>query len=76
MAPHLGPQGETLVNAANQSFVSAMHWAAGGSAVVALIGLAVVLAWLPKRSAPHEVILAETGPESLASADGALAERR
>ncbi|GAA1836025.1 MFS transporter [Luedemannella flava] len=53
VAAQAGPAGAELIEAANSSFVSAMHWAAGGSAVVALIGIGVVLAWLPRHSAPH-----------------------
>jgi hypothetical protein len=30
-----------------------MHWAAWGSVAVALIGVAIVLAWLPSRSVPY-----------------------
>jgi MFS transporter, DHA2 family, multidrug resistance protein len=51
VAEHMGPAGAPLISAADQAFVSAMHWAAGGSAVVALIGLAMTLLWMPRRSA-------------------------
>jgi len=63
VAEHAGPAAQGLITAANEAFVSAMHWAAAGSALVALIGAAVVLAWLPSRSAPH-------GPETAAVAAG------
>ena len=53
VAAQLGPAAGPLMEAANASFVSAMHWAAGGSAVIAVIGIGVVLAWLPRQSAPH-----------------------
>jgi MFS transporter, DHA2 family, multidrug resistance protein len=46
----LGPDGGRLASAGNDAFVQAMHWAAGGSALVALLGVGVVLAWLPQRS--------------------------
>src|SRR5215467_5866689 len=36
-----------LVDGAQQAFVTAMHWAAVGSVLVALIGAAIALAWLP-----------------------------
>jgi hypothetical protein len=51
VAPHLGPAGPQLITAANSAFVTAMHWAAGVGAVIALGGVAVVLAWLPQYSA-------------------------
>jgi len=41
-----------LVEAGNSAFVGAMHWAAWGSVAVALVGVAIVLAWLPSRSVP------------------------
>jgi DHA2 family multidrug resistance protein-like MFS transporter len=44
-----------LVDVGNQAFVSAMHWAAFGSVIAALIGVAVVLRWLPARLAAHPV---------------------
>lgn len=53
VAEKIGPAAGGLVDAANGAFVSAMHWAAGGSAIVAVLGVFVVLAWLPRRSAPH-----------------------
>src|SRR5262249_34437758 len=52
VAPHLGPLGPRLISAANDSFVTAMHWAAGVAAVIPLGGVFVVLAWLPGTSAP------------------------
>jgi DHA2 family multidrug resistance protein-like MFS transporter len=50
VAGAIGPAGERLIAAANDSFVTAMHWAAGGSAVVVLISIGVVLAWLPRHA--------------------------
>jgi EmrB/QacA subfamily drug resistance transporter len=41
-----------LIDAGNSAFIAAMHWAAWGSVAVAVIGVAVVLAWMPARSAP------------------------
>ncbi|MDG4814130.1 MFS transporter [Micromonospora sp. WMMD956] len=49
-AGQLGPGGPTLVTAANDAFVSAMHWAAALSAVVAVLGFVVVLRWMPGRA--------------------------
>jgi hypothetical protein len=51
VAPHLGSAAPRLIDSANQAFVTAMHWAAGIGAVVAIGGVAVVLAWLPRYSA-------------------------
>ena len=53
VAVALGPDAAPLIEAANQAFVTAMHWAAIGSAVVAAAGTAVVLTWLPRRANPH-----------------------
>jgi MFS transporter, DHA2 family, multidrug resistance protein len=49
VASRLGPAGADLVATANRTFVHAMHYAAWGSALAALIGFVVVLAWLPGR---------------------------
>jgi MFS transporter, DHA2 family, multidrug resistance protein len=57
-----------IVDAANSSYVSAMHWASAGSAIVALIGVLVVLRWLPSRApAVDPVIITAAGiePEAL-----------
>jgi EmrB/QacA subfamily drug resistance transporter len=48
--------GGAMIDTANHAFVQAMHWASGVGALVALIGAAVVLAWMPGRNAapqPH-----------------------
>ncbi|WP_329109260.1 MFS transporter [Micromonospora sp. NBC_01699] len=52
-AAQLGPAGQGVIDAANDAFVSAMHWAAGLSAIVAVIGILVVLRWMPGRAATH-----------------------
>jgi len=49
----LGGAGRGLLAAADHTFVHAMHVAAAGSALVALLGVVVVLAWLPRRSAQY-----------------------
>jgi EmrB/QacA subfamily drug resistance transporter len=51
VAGRAGPAGGRLISAANDAFVTAMHWAALVSALVALLGVVVVLIWLPRRSA-------------------------
>ncbi|TNH21427.1 DHA2 family efflux MFS transporter permease subunit [Micromonospora orduensis] len=48
-AGQLGPAAPTLIAAANDAFVTAMHWAAGLSALVAALGMLVVLRWMPGR---------------------------
>jgi Na+/melibiose symporter-like transporter len=50
-ADRLGPAGRALVRPANDAFIHAMHITAMGSAAVALVGAAVVLAFLPGRDA-------------------------
>jgi len=57
VAQQVGPAGAGLITSANDAFVTAMHWAAGGSALVAFFSIGVVLAWMPRRSAPN-------GPEA------------
>jgi EmrB/QacA subfamily drug resistance transporter len=52
-ADQAGPAAPAIITAANDAFVTAMHWAAAGSALVALLSIGVVLAWLPRRSASH-----------------------
>jgi MFS transporter, DHA2 family, multidrug resistance protein len=47
VAEHAGPAGPALIQQANDAFIGAMHYAAIGSTVVALIGALVALAWLP-----------------------------
>jgi EmrB/QacA subfamily drug resistance transporter len=54
VAERLGPAGAGLIDAANEAFVVAMHWAAAGATVVTLIGAFVVLRWLPGRAAPGD----------------------
>jgi MFS transporter, DHA2 family, multidrug resistance protein len=72
VAEQAGPAAPALIDAANDAFVTAMHWAAAGSALIALVGLGVVLAWLPRTSAPFAPPAGDpTGDRSLE-----LAERR
>ena len=74
-AEKLGPAGAPLIASANDAFVSAMHWAAGGSAVVAFLAIFVVLAWLPKRANPHYEAPAAPATEA-GDQPRELAERR
>ncbi len=70
-AQHLGGAGRDLVGTANTAFIDAMHAAAAGSVVVALIGLVVVLAWLPRRA-----VIQPAAPEGAPSADRVPAPAR
>src|SRR5262249_43518015 len=62
VAAQAGPAGPRLITSANDAFVSAMHWAAGGGVLVAVLGIVVVLAWLPRRSAAHTVVAPSPAP--------------
>ncbi len=53
VATRLGPAGDALLGPANDSFVTAMHWAAVLSALIALVGMGAVLRWLPRHSLQH-----------------------
>jgi MFS transporter, DHA2 family, multidrug resistance protein len=61
VAADSGPAGAALLGPANGAFVDAMHWAAGGSAIVALIGAAAVVRWMPGRAVRRtpEIVVAE-----------------
>lgn len=53
-AERLGPAGQNVIGAANDAFVSAMHWASGLSAIIAALGILVVLRWMPGHTIrPH-----------------------
>jgi EmrB/QacA subfamily drug resistance transporter len=54
VAEKLGPAGRALDGPANHAFIHAMHVTASASAAVALLGVVVVLAFLPGRSAPAQ----------------------
>jgi hypothetical protein len=51
IATRLGPAGKALVQPANDAFLHAMHITALASAGVALVGMAVVLLFLPGKEA-------------------------
>jgi EmrB/QacA subfamily drug resistance transporter len=53
VAGKLGPAGAELVAAADRTFVHAMHYAAWGSAITALVAFLVVVVWLPGRTRPQ-----------------------
>ncbi|MFD2768383.1 MFS transporter [Micromonospora eburnea] len=62
-AAQLGPAAPRLIAAANDSFVSAMHWAAAVSALVAAFGIVIVLRWMPGRPVPAQADVRATEPE-------------
>jgi DHA2 family multidrug resistance protein-like MFS transporter len=67
VAARMGPAGAALLGPADDAFVQAMHWAAGGSTVAALIGAAAVLRWLPRQSAQHVPAAAAAEPAAEAA---------
>ncbi len=70
VASQLGAPGRSLIGASNDAFVSAMHWSAVGSAIVAVLGIVAVLLWLPSRSVVHTAPApVETLAEQLELAD-------
>ena len=58
----LGAAGRGLIAAGDTAFVNAMHVAVLGSVVSALLGLVVVLRWLPRRAAEHPPVSIGTQP--------------
>ncbi|WP_329017885.1 DHA2 family efflux MFS transporter permease subunit [Streptomyces sp. NBC_00690] len=52
VADQLGPAGGQLIDRANAAFIDAMHLTAVCAAAVALLGVVVVLRWLPGRPRP------------------------
>ncbi|MCZ7438415.1 MFS transporter [Micromonospora sp. WMMC241] len=63
VADRLGPAAPRLIEAANDSFVSAMHWAAGISALVATLGVVIVFRWMPGRPVVAPDAAPATEPE-------------
>ncbi|MEN3360996.1 MAG: hypothetical protein V7637_4978, partial [Mycobacteriales bacterium] len=58
-AERAGAAGATLIDPANHAFVQAMHWAAGGAVVTAVLGTLAVIRWLPRQSAAHPSVAVE-----------------
>jgi MFS transporter, DHA2 family, multidrug resistance protein len=74
-AERLGQAGRALLAPANEAFVSAMHWAALGATMVAVLGVVVVLGWLPRRATvygPPPVVVDDTVDDSIESLDKQL----
>ncbi|WP_436529537.1 MFS transporter [Actinoplanes sp. HUAS TT8] len=61
VAAQAGPSAGNLIHTANESFVTAMHWAAGGSLIFALLGALVAALFLPGKrpEGQHTPVLAE-----------------
>jgi MFS transporter, DHA2 family, multidrug resistance protein len=57
VAENAGPAGPAVISAANDAFVTAMHWASAVGAAIALLGVLISLGWLPGRrpAGRHEV---------------------
>jgi hypothetical protein len=72
VADKLGAAGQGLIAPANSAFVDAMHVTSILSAVVAVLGVLVVLAYLPRRSGP--VTPPAPAPDRVATDDLALAD--
>ena len=72
-AQQLGPAGRSLLTAADQSFVHAMHLTTVISFVIALLGAVVLAIWMPGRQpgAPE----ARPEPQAIQPAETAGAER-
>jgi EmrB/QacA subfamily drug resistance transporter len=54
VAAQSGPAGGGLISAANDAFITAMHWAAGAGAIVLAFGIIAALIWMPGRQAGAE----------------------
>ncbi|GAA2684353.1 MFS transporter [Actinoplanes palleronii] len=61
VAEQAGQAGSALITTANEAYVTAMHWAALGSLVFALLGALVAVIFLPGKrpEGPHSPVLAE-----------------
>jgi MFS transporter, DHA2 family, multidrug resistance protein len=53
VAERLGPSGAAVIDAANGAFVTAMHWTAAIGAIVAALGVLMVVRWMPGKPAPE-----------------------
>ena len=53
VADRLGPTGGAVIDAANHAFVTAMHWTAAIGAILAALGVLMVLRWMPGKPAPE-----------------------
>ncbi|WP_433291499.1 MFS transporter [Actinoplanes sp. CA-030573] len=68
VASRAGAAGQALIQSANDSFITAMHYASVGSAIFAVLGALVAVVWVPgKRPAAAP---APTSAEGLAEEQG------
>jgi predicted MFS family arabinose efflux permease len=74
VAQKAGSAGRALIGPANEAFAHAMHWAAGGSALAALIGVAAVIRWLPSRSVYQPAAPAAPAPTGVSPGASATGE--
>ncbi|WP_184540241.1 MFS transporter [Micromonospora polyrhachis] len=65
VAGQLGPDGGNVITAANDAFISAMHVASGVAAIIAALGILVVLRWMPGRHVQQQVTPAPTSEPEL-----------
>jgi MFS transporter, DHA2 family, multidrug resistance protein len=65
VAEKLGPAGRTILGPAHQSFVHAMHVTSAISSAVALLGVFVVLKWMPGKDSDETVEPSASQPESI-----------
>jgi EmrB/QacA subfamily drug resistance transporter len=65
VAEKLGPKGQSLIQPANDAFIHAMHVTAACSAVVALVGAAVTLVFLPRKEQEDQAPDAAAEPEKV-----------
>ncbi|GAA1613883.1 MFS transporter [Actinoplanes couchii] len=61
VAGQAGPAAPALLDVANASFVTAMHYAAIGSTVFALLGAVVAVLWLPGKRRSEPVVPTTAG---------------
>ena len=64
VAADAGPAGLAVLGPADDAFVHAMHWAAAGSALAALLGMLAVLRWLPRHPITHTPAVADADAEA------------
>jgi MFS transporter, DHA2 family, multidrug resistance protein len=63
VAERLGPAGGAVIDAANHAFVTAMHWTAAIGAVIAALGVLMVVRWMPGKPAPEPQPVDAPAPE-------------
>ncbi|WP_051064661.1 MFS transporter [Nocardiopsis halotolerans] len=64
IARNLGEEGRALVGPAKEAFMSGLHTAAAVSLCFGLVGLVVVLVWMPRESGRHQPVNAPNEEDS------------